>query len=131
MKYELTNREYEVMQILWANSKPMLASEIVEKSKNISNTTVFQVINQLLNKHYIKIAGQIVVIKSVSRVYSPTVTYQEYYSSLLVKLIRNTNDSASFKATLMHYAKKDKQNREKLVAEIKEFLADYEQQSHR
>ena len=109
----------------------MLASEIVEKSKNISNTTVFQVINQLLNKHYIKIAGQIVVIKSVSRVYSPTVTYQEYYSSLLVKLIRNTNDSASFKATLMHYAKKDKQNREKLVAEIKEFLADYEQQSHR
>ncbi len=128
MKYKLTDREFEIMQILWDTPKPLLASEIAEKAKIVSNRTVFQTINQLLKKNYIKTAGQIMVKKAVSKVYAPAITRQEYNSSLLADIFSNTTETASFKSVLMHFTKKSKDNNSDLISELKEFLDDYEQE---
>ena len=128
MKYKLTNREFEIMQILWSSTKPLLASEIAEKAKTVSNGTVFQTINQLLKKNYIKISGQIMVKKAVSKVYSPVISQQEYNSSLLTDIFNNSAGKSGFKSVLMHFAKKNKGSNFELISELKEFISEYEQE---
>ena len=65
-KINLTEREYEIMQILWQNSKPMLASEIMKAADNTSNNSVHHILNKLMEKELVKVVGNVKIVKSQS-----------------------------------------------------------------
>ena len=47
-KFFLTEREMDVMRILWESKKPLVASDITKINESLSNNTVQSVIRKLL-----------------------------------------------------------------------------------
>lgn len=79
MKLErITNKELDVMQILWASDKNLIASEIVAKDPALNVNTVQAALRKLLKKNYIKVADIVHSGTVLSRSYSPVVTREEY-----------------------------------------------------
>ena len=62
----LTKKEHEIMKILWTSEKPMLISEIHSSVKNVAGNSVHPMINNLINKGYIKVMGNVRVVKTPS-----------------------------------------------------------------
>ena len=52
----LTQREMDVMTILWKSETPLVASEIANSNSSLNINTVQAVIRKLLNKKYIVVA---------------------------------------------------------------------------
>ena len=51
----LSEREMNVMQVLWKYEKPMTVTEIVESEKELTTPTVHTVLRKLLDKGYVQV----------------------------------------------------------------------------
>lgn len=49
-KTTLTGRQLDVMQILWASEKPLIASEILKRNETLNIHTVQSVLKSLVEK---------------------------------------------------------------------------------
>ena len=52
----LTNKQLEVMEVLWDSDEPLKASDIVERNNNININTAQAALKTLLKLNYIKVA---------------------------------------------------------------------------
>ena len=50
LKKRLTNKQMDVMNILWENGKPMAASEILKANKKLNINTIHACIRKLLGR---------------------------------------------------------------------------------
>ena len=82
LKIILTEKEYEIMQILWKSEKPMLASEVMKQAKSASNNSIHHLLNRLMEKGFVKVAGNIKVVKAQSRLYAPALSAPDYLSAM-------------------------------------------------
>ena len=48
--YKLTNREYDILRILWASEDPLTASGIVERGNDLPVNTVQAMLKRLLKR---------------------------------------------------------------------------------
>ena len=55
-KKRLTNKQMDVMNILWENDKPMAASEILKANEKLNINTIHACIRKLLEEEYVKVA---------------------------------------------------------------------------
>lgn len=74
----LSRRELEVMNVLWAEGKPLIASEIPERQPELSLNTVQGVLKKLLQRGFIEVAQIVQSGTVLSRSYAPLVTPEEY-----------------------------------------------------
>ena len=57
----LTSKEYELMKILWTAEKPLLLSDIIERTEDIAKNTLNPMISKLIDRKYIKVVGNLKV----------------------------------------------------------------------
>ena len=71
------------MELLWAENRPLLSTEIVElcQNKPWKDASIHILINSLLKKEAIEIAGFVKTSKHYSRTFKPTLSREEYLVS--------------------------------------------------
>ena len=82
---ELTKSEMEIMDVLWEAGKPLSRSDLLERSeeKTWKDSSVHILLNGLLQKEAIQEAGLVKRSKTYGRVFSPTMTREEYFASTI------------------------------------------------
>lgn len=79
----LSNREYDIMQILWNSGKPMLASDILKADADMNINTVQSTLRNLLSRNLVCVANIITSGKVLARTYAPVVSADDYILSEL------------------------------------------------
>lgn len=79
----LSNRELDVMNILWDSEKALVASEITQVNPSLSINTVQAVLKNLLRKAYIKIADIVYSGTVLTRAYETVLTREDYVATQL------------------------------------------------
>ena len=75
---KLTNKELDVLRVLWDSEDPLLASEISKIDPSLNSNTVQAALRNLTKKGYIKVADIVYSGTVLSRRYTPIVTQPEY-----------------------------------------------------
>lgn len=91
---KLTSREVDIMNILWASEKPLIASEIADSRPDLTVNTVQAVLRKLLKYQLIEVADIVYSGTVLSRSYRPTITSEEF------ALHKVTSDYLAFQKTL-------------------------------
>lgn len=117
---KLTNRELEIMSILWNCETPLMASEIVKLGNELTINTVQAVLKKLLARNYIQIADIGYSGTVLSRSYKPTLTADEYEMNKMLdsyhRMADKSNGMSRFVATLLE----EEKNTSQLLSEIEE-----------
>lgn len=121
----LTSKEYEIMKILWEGEKPLLISDIQMKANKISNNSLHPMINTLIKKGFIEVTGSVRVVKTVSRLYSPAVTLDEYAAIQLEEILKTSNEKLHIANVLAKFIKRHRNNA-KIISDFEEFIRNYE-----
>ena len=82
---ELTRSEMEIMDVLWESGTPMSRSDLLVHSeeKTWKDSSVHILLNGLLQKGAIQEAGLVKRIKTYGRVFTPTMTREEYFANTI------------------------------------------------
>ncbi len=79
---KLTNKELELMRLLWDAGEPLSRKGILDRAEgkkfSWSPNSLHIIINGLLKKQAIRVAGIAQDSRSLGRTYEPTITQQEY-----------------------------------------------------
>ncbi len=127
-KSYLTNKEYQIMKILWNSEKPLLVSDILAKTENVAENSLHPMINSLIKKNYIKIVGNLKVSKTNSRLYAANITIDEYAAKQLNEIFDSANKTPNISNVLMYFSKHNKKKKnENLINELQKFIDDYKQ----
>lgn len=78
MNKQLSKREIDVMNILWASNIPLSASEIAQCNSNISRNTIQAVLKTLLENQFIEVSDIIYSGTVLTRTYKPVISMTEY-----------------------------------------------------
>ena len=80
---ELTKSEMEIMDVLWESGQPLSRSDLLEHSeeKTWKDSSVHILLNGLLQKGAIREAGLVKRSKTYGRVFSPTMTREQYFAT--------------------------------------------------
>lgn len=89
----LTESERQVLNLLWDTKEPLTSSEIVAscKGKTWKDSYIHILINSLLKKNMIEIAGFKRTTKNYARSFKPSMTREEYN---ILELKQNTTGSS-------------------------------------
>lgn len=74
---KLSNRETDVLQILWDHTDSLSANDIAEIG-SISKNTVLPVLKKLLNDGYIKVDDIVLTGKNLTRKYKPIIDKEQF-----------------------------------------------------
>ena len=82
---ELTKSEMEIMDVLWGSEKPLSRADLLAHSeeKTWKDSSVHILLNGLLQKGAIQEAGLIKRSKTYGRIFSPTMTREEYFATTI------------------------------------------------
>ena len=112
----LTNSEKQIMEVLWKSDVPLSSHDIILSSsdKTWKNSSVHLLLNSLLDKELIEVAGFEKRTKNYAIVFKPTLSYVDYIltvltknsdkekrAELLSKLIKQENDTELLKDIMM------------------------------
>lgn len=83
----LTNSEKQIMEVLWKSDVPLSSHDIILSSsdKTWKNSSVHLLLNSLLDKELIEVAGFEKRTKNYARVFKPTLSYVDYILTILIK----------------------------------------------
>ena len=82
---ELTRSEMEIMDVMWEAGIPLSRADLLAKSeeKTWKDSSVHILLNGLLQKGAIQEAGLVKRSKTYGRVFSPTLTREEYFANTI------------------------------------------------
>ena len=82
---ELTRSEMEIMDVMWEGKVPMSRADLLARSeeKTWKDSSVHILLNGLLQKGAIQEAGLVKRIKTYGRVFTPTMTREEYFANTI------------------------------------------------
>ena len=126
-------RELDVLNILWKADQPLMATDIVNAGKGLTQSTVTAVLRKLLREKLVEVVGVTHSGKVLSRTYRPSESSRE------IILQNFTDNYTSFrdiipKSTLVAAlldANRTPEENKKDVAEMKSMLKEYEQKYSR
>lgn len=84
----MNQRELDILNILYQNGNPMIATEIVNARKDLTQSTVTAVLRALLRKELVEVAGIERSGKVLSRSYRPAPQAKEAILHYFVKLYK-------------------------------------------
>lgn len=79
----LTNKQLEVMEVLWDSDEPLKASDIVERNKNININTAQAALKTLLKLNYVRVADIVYSGTVLCRCFAPAIDERDYLNSVL------------------------------------------------
>ena len=99
---ELTKSEMEIMDVLWDSEKPLSRADLLARSeeKTWKDSSVHILLNGLLQKGAIQEAGLVKRSKTYGRVFSPTMTREEYFATTIFCHRHKPNIVGLFEALL-------------------------------
>lgn len=120
----LTDREYEVMDVLWNTEREMTINEISEISDNPKLTIpcIAQVVPRLLKKELIHVERFIPVNTKYARTFLPDITRQDYMEGELHRLFQKTGVKAVL-STLVHI--NNQEENDVLLNDLETFVQEY------
>ncbi len=79
---ELTKSEMEIMDVLWGSDEPLSRSDLLSRSeeKTWKDSSVYILLNSLLEKGAITEAGLVRRRKTYGRTFAPAMTREEYFA---------------------------------------------------
>ena len=82
---ELTKSEMEIMDVMWETGSPLSRADLLSHSeeKTWKDSSVHILLNGLLQKGAIQETGLVKRIKTYGRVFSPTMTREEYFAQTI------------------------------------------------
>ena len=82
---ELTRSEMEIMDVMWESKVPMSRADLLSHSeeKTWKDSSVHILLNGLLQKGAIQEAGLVKRSKTYGRIFSPTLTREEYFATTI------------------------------------------------
>jgi predicted transcriptional regulator len=86
----LSEREKDIMLVLWKDHEPLTASAIAEKGDNLSINTVQALIRKLLKNNYVEVADIVYSGTVLSRRYKPVLSAEEYTAENLQSMRKNS-----------------------------------------
>ncbi len=91
IKYQLTPRELDIMNILWKSSQPLIALDIVNTSDGITMNTVQATLKKLLNRKFIRVADVVYSGNKLSRSYEAAITAEEYEAQRVFHTMKDSD----------------------------------------
>lgn len=81
MVEHLTKSELAIMEVMWDQEEALTAAEIIKVSgdKEWKNSSVHLLVNALLDKGFLEVAGFKKTTKNYARTFKPTMTQEKYY----------------------------------------------------
>jgi len=88
---KLTDKEKEVMVVLWDSEHPMTANELIEISNNRTwkENSIYAILNTLIKKGAAILTYHKPTMTNTARAYAPAITSEEY----MVKYLRSLKDT--------------------------------------
>jgi len=82
---ELTRSEMEIMDVMWESDVPMSRADLLARSeeKTWKDSSVHILLNGLLQKGAIQEAGLVKRSKTYGRVFTPTLTREQYFANTI------------------------------------------------
>lgn len=77
-KYDLPEREVEILYTLWGAGRPLLASEMAEADEDLKLATVHTTLKRMLKKGLIEVVDFAKSGNVFGRCYQPTVSLEEF-----------------------------------------------------
>ncbi len=85
MKKFFTKKEYEIMNVLWDQERPLSSADILERTEGLPQSTIQVVLRKLLKEKLIEVKNVTIHTKVATREFSPTLSREEYIGNLLGK----------------------------------------------
>ena len=125
-KESLNKREEELMNYLWEIKKPMTTNEMAKQlqSEGWTNITLCRTVQSLTDQGYLEVAGLEKSAKSYARKLIPSLSKEEYYSSVLMNRGINANSLADLTAALIGASRKNPREKDaEVIAKLEEVIA--------
>ncbi len=125
-KESLNKREEELMNYLWEIKKPMTTNEMAKQlqSEGWTNITLCRTVQSLTDQGYIEVAGLEKSAKTYARKLIPSLSKEEYYSSVLMNRGINANSLADLTAALIGASRKNPREKDaEVIAKLEEVIA--------
>jgi len=87
---KISEREKDVMSVLWREGESLTASAIAEKGGGLSINTVQSVMRSLMKKEYVKVADIVYSGTVLTRSYKPIISAEQYAADQLRTMRINT-----------------------------------------
>ena len=92
-KYNISNKELDILAILWESDSGLTAKEIHEKNPELIVSTIQVSLNKLIKKNLIEVKDIIYSGKVLTRKFAPTITKENFvvnqYEGLNLSLLLN------------------------------------------
>ncbi len=85
MKTFFTQKEFEIMNILWDQERPLSSIDIMERANHLKQSTVQTILRKLLASNLIEVTSVSIHTKVATREFTPTLSREEYIGNLLGK----------------------------------------------
>ena len=122
----LNKREEQLMNYLWGVNKPLTASEMAKQleAEGWTNITLCRTVQSLSDNGYLEVAGLEKTVKTYARKLTPSLTKEEYYSSILMNRGINANSLADITAALLGVSRKNPREKDaEVIAKLEEVIA--------
>ena len=106
---KITEREKDIMSVLWHSGEALTASSIAEKGNGLSINTVQAAMRSLMKKKYIEIDDIVYSGTVLTRSYRPIISAEEYAANQLQEMRANTLNFSTLNF-INHLLKKDNLN---------------------
>ena len=125
-KESLNKREEELMNYHWEIKKPMTTNEMAKQlqSEGWTNITLCRTVQSLTDQGYLEVAGLEKSAKTYARKLIPSLSKEEYYSSVLMNRGINANSLADLTAALIGASRKNPREKDaEVIAKLEEVIA--------
>jgi len=121
-KYHLTNREEELMEMLWQSNKPLTSVEMLERSDGSSwkDNYLHIMLRSLLKKGSIQVCGTVQYGTQYARQFEPALTKEEYAAKLIAG--KGLVDGSIAKVTAALAKETKVKDTDKLIKDLEEFI---------
>lgn len=94
MKTRLTKSEFAVMEVLWDEEEELTSAEIIQKSKEREwkDSSIHLIINSLLRKKVVTVAGLKKTTKNYARTFVPVETREQFLVGQIIDDKTTTED---------------------------------------
>ena len=94
MKTRLTKSEFAVMEVLWDEGEELTSAEIIQKSKEREwkDSSIHLIINSLLRKKVVTVAGFKKTTKNYARTFIPVETREQFLVGQIIDDKTTTED---------------------------------------
>jgi predicted transcriptional regulator len=113
--HTLSKRELEIMQVLWNEKEPLIATKILSKINDdrLSIFTVQNTLKTLMDEGFIGIASFTIVNKSNTRKYAAIISDDEYAVSQFKNHFPKKGNGASLSELMLSLLKVERKNTNK------------------